>query len=233
MSPATDTHFLEVRGLTLPREELASSLRVAAKPVWRAQLFELIDEAEKLACPKACYKCLHPEFLSDDEVKLGDQVLKSRTLTMAFQKAMEWQGGMLFPFAVTCGTELNDWAAAQQTGLPAYWAQEIAECAMQFAVNKLESVLKQEKGSLSRIEPGIPADWPLTEQGSLFNILGDGPAKIGIQLSELFLMTPFKSVSGIYFLTERFLSPCSYCLFQCERKNGRTCWHRGPNLKES
>ena len=161
MSSCSKLHFLDIRDLCLPREELAASLKVLQKPLWREQLYALMDEAEKIARPKVCWIESRPEFISGDELVLEGCKIHSRTLVMAFQKAMEWQDGLVFPFVATCGKELDEWYSNAPTGLPAFWAQAIAEYAMQLAVKTIETELKGKKGVLSRIEPGIPADWLL------------------------------------------------------------------------
>jgi hypothetical protein len=61
------------------------------------------------------------------------------------------------------------------------------------------------------MSPGRLEDWPLTEQESLFALLGDTEAKIGVRLTGSMLMYPTKSVSGILFSTEERFETCQLC----------------------
>ena len=59
--------------------------------------------------------------------------------------------------------------------------------------------------------PGSLADWPITQQQQLFSLFGDVEAKIGVRLTDSFLMLPMKSVSGVYFPTETSFESCRLC----------------------
>ena len=61
------------------------------------------------------------------------------------------------------------------------------------------------------MNPGSLPDWPITEQAKLFSLLGDVKALIGVTLTESMLMLPTKSVSGVYFETERNFENCELC----------------------
>lgn len=217
---------VELPAITFPKEALARRLRVSGHARREAELFALIDDAEPIARPKAL--CLRLEPCTEgDTVAFGTHRMQSRTLAHTLEKALRWEGGSgsAFPFLATCGRELEHWAAIQPAGLRAYWAQILLDMALQFAVRELEHRLRAAfPGALSRIEPGIPADWPITEQGTLFHILEGGADALGITLNELCVMQPLNSLSGIFFFTERLLSPCAYCLFRCDKRQGHTCW---------
>ena len=70
---------------------------------------------------------------------------------------------------------------------------------------------REPSGKLSRMNPGSLPDWPLSEQKPLFAVLGEGPAKIGVQLKDSFLMVPVKTVSGIFFPAEEKFESCQLC----------------------
>jgi cobalamin-dependent methionine synthase I len=72
----------------------------------------------------------------------------------------------------------------------------------------------QGKGVTVRFSPGY-CDWTVEEQAKLFKLLETD--LIGVELSDSFLMTPRKSVSGIFGLTSTPSSkstrynPCAHC----------------------
>ncbi len=225
MPKEPDLH-IELRNAVFPREELARRLRVAGHARREAELFALIDDAEPIARPKALCLRLEPR-IEGGSVAFGPHRTQSGTLARTLEKALLWEGGSgsAFPFLATCGRELEHWASLQPTGLRAYWAQILLDMALQFAVRELENRLRTAfPGELSRIEPGIPADWPITEQETLFHILEGGADTLGVTLNDFCVMQPLKSLSGIFFFTERLLSPCTYCLFRCDKRQGHTCW---------
>lgn len=88
--------------------------------------------------------------------------------------------------------------------LEQFWAEEIKLLAAREAVLYLHDNLLEhyQVGQMFRMNPGSLHDWPLSEQKPLFALLGSGPATIGVQLKDSFLVTPLKSVSGIWFPTE-------------------------------
>ena len=59
--------------------------------------------------------------------------------------------------------------------------------------------------------PGSLPDWPIEEQESLFAVLGDTQASIGVALSESLMMVPEHSVSGVVFPTEARFESCQLC----------------------
>ena len=61
------------------------------------------------------------------------------------------------------------------------------------------------------MNPGSLADWPLREQRALFRLLGDVEAAVGVTLTPSLLMTPTKSVSGIFFPSEETFASCQLC----------------------
>jgi hypothetical protein len=61
------------------------------------------------------------------------------------------------------------------------------------------------------MNPGSLPDWPLSEQRPLFTLLGENPGTIGVELMDSFLMTPVKSVSGMWFPTEERFESCQLC----------------------
>ena len=119
----------------------------------------------------------------------------------------------VFAFVATCGTELDVWARAIDDMLFQYWGDAIKEMALRSATQVLHRHLTDcfELGKTATMAPGSLADWPLPQQRPLFTILGDVQGAIGVELSDSFLMTPNKSVSGVRFPTEEDFASCQLC----------------------
>ena len=118
-----------------------------------------------------------------------------------------------FPFVVTCGTELADWAESIEGTLEAFWADAIMEEALDAALDAVTEhmVRRYDLGQTSMMNPGSLTDWPIEQQANLFRILGDASARIGMRLMERFLMVPIKSISGLRFPSEVRFENCQLC----------------------
>jgi len=173
-----------------------------------ADFKSLLKEAQEIANPKAIYRMAYIEAKDERQVIIDGITLSSRVLRINLDTSQH-----VFPFLGTCGIELEDWANSIEDMLMGYWAESIKELALMAALTKLESHLKEtyQPGHISTMSPGSLEDWPINEQVPLFNILGNTKDRIGVQLTDSYLMIPTKSVSGIRFeLTESFES-CQLC----------------------
>ncbi len=234
------TRTLELPPFAIPRDVLAEKLRVANSERKREELNAMIDTVESLARPAVYCRRLEPVFEGEEAVVLGGHRVASPTLNKVLRKALPLNDGSsaVFAFAATCGQEATDWGAAQEFGLPTFWAQTILEHGMYELTAGLEAELGKlcDNAAISTIEPGIPADWPLSAQIGLFEILGGASEDFGIRINDQSLMLPFRYLAGICFFTKRILPSCSYCHFtDCNRKRGG-CWRlqalkrRAPDL---
>jgi len=127
----------------------------------------------------------------------------------------------VFPYLATSGRELYDWTNSKEDMLENYWANEISQMALRKAEKVLLDHLKitYGLGRTASMNPGSLDDWPITAQRSLFNLLGDPMAAIGVELTDSMLMLPNQSVSGIRFASEEGYSNCELCPRGC-------CTHR-------
>jgi len=144
----------------------------------------------------------------EDSVIVENVRLKSRILRVNLEQAQR-----VFPYVVTCGMELEDWANRIDDVLQRFWAETIKEMVLRVAHTAMEEHLinQYQPGSLSRMSPGSLADWPIQEQRPLFKILGNPVDSIGVRLTESMLMIPTKSVSGLRFPTEESFESCLLC----------------------
>jgi hypothetical protein len=171
-------------------------------------LEKLIEEARTIAKPRAIYKVAFIESRGYDHVVMEGIEFKSRVLAVNLEKAHR-----AFPFAATCGMELENWEKSYTDRLARHWIEAIKGVALGQALRAFENHLEEKflPGQTSMMNPGSILDWPIQEQKPLFKLLGDVKAATGIELTGELLMIPSMSVSGIRFQTEQRFESCQLC----------------------
>ena len=187
---------------------LKQKLHIKEGSPYLTDLIHLADEAASIGRPKALYKLAFIDEKGEDSVIVENVRLKSRILRVNLEIAQR-----VFPYVVTCGMELEDWANRIEDVLQRFWAETIKEMVLRVAHGAMEEHLMNhyQPGRLSRMSPGSLADWPIQEQRPLFKILGNPVDSIGVRLTDSMLMIPTKSVSGIRFPTEESFESCLLC----------------------
>lgn len=173
------------------------------------QIKDLVNQAQQIATPKTIFREAHVSGKKEQSVIIEGVEFTSRVLRVNLEDAYR-----VFPFLVTCGTELKNWAeTVVQSPLEKYWAEEIMEQALRAGEQWLLSRIKSEfnLGKFSRMTPGSLEDWPLESQRQLFQLLDANPKSIGVRLTDDYLMVPAKSTSGICFPLEFDFSSCQLC----------------------
>jgi hypothetical protein len=190
------------------RAALLKRLRIKEGSHYVGDVQRLADEAQTIARPKALYKVAFIDARDDDAVVIDGVKLTSRVLCVNLEPVHR-----VFPYVATCGVELDVWAHAQDDMLYQYWADVIKEMALREAVQTLNEHMTEQYGlgKMAAMAPGSLADWPLPQQRPLFTILGDVKGAIGVELSDSFLMTPNKTVSGLRFATADDFASCQLC----------------------
>ncbi|RPI56199.1 MAG: vitamin B12 dependent methionine synthase [Chloroflexi bacterium] len=189
-------------------EGLKRKLRVRDGGGWADRFTRLVQEAEAIARPRALYGVAYVDSRSEGSVVVDGITLNSRVLRVNLENAHR-----VFPFLATCGTELHEWAAAQEDVLQRYYADEIAEAALRQALSFLREHLNEgyRLGRTSTMSPGSLPDWPIQAQRPLFALIGKAEELLGVRLTDSLLMVPSKSVSGIRFPTEQTFASCQLC----------------------
>jgi len=131
----------------------------------------------------------------------------------------------VFPYIVTCGVELDTVAISQNDVLAGYMLDGLKELALRQAIEYLKKHLAETYGldteRMSTMNPGSGNRnvWPIGQQRQLFRLLGDVEGLVGVRLTDSFLMTPNKTVSGILFPTEVPFVSCQLCTREnCPRR---------------
>lgn len=127
-------------------------------------------------------------------------------------------------FAATAGDHIDKVMkeVARDDVFKEYLVSAIGSCIVEKTGDYMETILQTELGALShtrRFSPGY-CGWPLSDQKAIFHLLGGSPCNI--RLSEYFLMTPIKSISGIIGIGERVESR----LYGCAICNMQSCYKR-------
>ena len=211
-----ESTILDAGPFEVDLEQLKKNLRIKEGTEMVEKLGSMVQEAKKIARPKVCYRIAYVESKGDDHVMIEGIRFTSRILRVNLDKVFR-----VFPYVASCGRELEEWSKSADGILEQFWAEEIKVLAVRGTIRYLHEYLtdRYQPGQMSRMNPGSLPDWPLSEQKPLFSLLGSGPATIGVLLNDSFLMTPVKSVSGVWFPTEEKFESCQLC--QREKCPGR------------
>jgi hypothetical protein len=185
---------------------LADRLRLQGENLKLAEV--LLEETLPLISGKAIFRTCYVDSKSESEVTVNGVSLKSKVLRKHLEKVER-----VFAYVVTIGGGLEEKAQACSDALRKYYYDEIGNVAVVKARDYLKEHLQSRfriKG-LSTLGPGQLQDWPLEGQRAVFSLLGDVRGAIGVKLTESLLMTPAKSLSGLYFPTETTFFACGLC----------------------
>ena len=191
----------------LDHEEIKTRLHMERRGNW-SQVQSLINSAQTLIEAKAAYRVCYIEERLDDTIRIDGVYLKSKVLRKNLDHVER-----VFPFVLTIGGALEEEARACNDILQQYYLDSIGNEGLAMVRSYLEEHLRSRYAltTLSSMSPGSLEDWAIENQGPLFSILGDVPGAIGVNLEKSHVMTPFKSISGIYFPTEIPFYSCQLC----------------------
>ena len=187
---------------------LLKTLRVDEASPDGKSVLALVEAAVAIGRPKAMYKQAFIEDTGEQHVTIDGIRFDSRILRINMDGVHR-----VFPYVVTCGTELDEWSMTVEGMLEEYWADKIKEVILTTAFRDFTArlVSAYSMGTTAVMNPGSLEDWPIREQRKLFNLLGDPQEAIGVELTDSYLMIPTKSISGIRFATEITFENCQLC----------------------
>jgi hypothetical protein len=197
-------------------KKIAGELNIKPGSSRESNLNQLIDEAVRIARPKAMYKIVTVEVLQDAQVLLDKQPFNSRILCINLREVHR-----AFPYIITSGIELYQWKNTIEDPFTGYLVDTITSFVLGETRDMMMSHLSDQYGlgKIATMNPGSLEDWPLQAQIPLFALLGDPQEAIGVSLTESLLMIPRQTVSGILFETDTDFVNCQLC----PREN---CTHR-------
>jgi len=201
-------HVLENISIKLSPEKVIKGLRLNKERYSSSDIQELIETAESLIRPKACYEVAYISEKGKDKVKIDGVIFSSRVLRKNLDEVER-----VFPYIITIGKSLEDKASSSNDLLKQYYLETMGDMVLGLIEKHLEKHLKKHYGlkKLSSMSPGSLKDWPITEQKPLFSLFRAEKDQIGVKLTEHMLMIPRKSISGIYFPTEVTFLSCQLC----------------------
>jgi hypothetical protein len=198
---------------TLDREEIKSQLAIRPGSKYEASLEKILDDVEKIARPKAIYQVSYVKSLGIDTVTIEDTVFHSQAMRLNLEKIHR-----IFPFIVTCGTEVADTPIEKDDPLEDYWLRVISLSLVRISMEHLRQTVQDLYGltNLSAMNPGSAEAgvWPIEEQPSLFGLFGGEQVveqAIGVRLLPSYFMTPDMSASGILFPSDSTYVNCQLC----------------------
>jgi hypothetical protein len=188
--------------------ELLARLYISEGDADAAAVGKLVDWARSVMNPKAAYDVCYVGAKGADTVNIGGVHFTSRVLRTNLDQIHR-----VFPYLVTCGKELEVQPNITGDLMEFYWLDEIKHVALGAAYGYMQKHITKtyRPGKMSHMSPGSLEDWPITQQAQLFSLFGDSEEKIGVRLTESYLMLPTKSVSGIFFPAATSFESCQLC----------------------
>lgn len=170
---------------------------------------ELLASSAETARPCAMFSRA-PVTVSGESVGINGVTIRN-----AFLAGKLRESPYAVPYVATCGTELEEWSVSLSDPLERYWADTIKLLYLGKARNALYEEVKKScfpgVKNLSSLNPGSLKEWPLQGQVSLFSMLGGVTPDIGVRLTDSLLMLPPKTISGIFFSSEKEYENCMLC----------------------
>lgn len=199
--------ILEKVPVKLNSEKISKSLRIRSGED-RSRIESLLEKAKSLIHARAVYKTAYIEMKLEKAVVIDGVRLTSRILRKNLDQV--WR---IFPYVVTIGDELAEMSGKVDDLLERFWLDFIGNVALSSAQEYLRDLLRSRYDiqSMSCMNPGSLPDWPIEQQRALFTILGDSGSAIGVRLLASLVMQPTKSLSGIFFPTEKTFYNCQLC----------------------
>lgn len=192
----------------LNSEQLFNSLHIKPDSPFAEKVEQLIDEALKIGRPKIAYKLAYIDNKGEDFVVVEGIKFSSRVLRINLEETYK-----VVPYIVTCGVELEQWGKNYNDVFDNFITDTIMEAAVRSARRKVLSQIDAEFNLSNTVtmNPGSLPDWPIKEQKPLFTLLGNVESLIGVKLMDSYLMSPIKTVSGLYFSKKGGFESCQLC----------------------
>lgn len=218
--------------ITLDPERLTRELMPGKDP--RPELIEAAEEAiaqaRTLLRPAAAYDWYDVRSVSEAGIVL-DALGRNVALQIGPRADLLQDARRVMLGVVTIGRELDDHAQALRNRgnhLASYMIDSVGVVALAEVSQTLRQMVEDHAAELewgvgASMSPGSLAEWPLSGQRDICSLL-DLEA-IELELTEDFLLRPFKSVSmvigiGPGYSAKKVGSVCRFCLHQ------KTCWRR-------
>ena len=170
----------------------------------------LIERVRACARPRALYRSCRVGKLQNDRVWIDGVQFTSRTLANLLRPV-----DRVYVYVVTGGRELEAGVRPDGKTIEKLALDVVGNVILRSSSEALEEHLAQhvQLEKIGRIGPGAGDGllWPVDQQASLFELLGDTKAAIGVELTADCMMLPMKSLSGLLFETQTDFCDCQLC----------------------
>lgn len=212
-----------LQSLALPEEDiyLAMGYRGAVpEENICALVAEVYAEIVSLSVPRYMFQTLEASLESKQQVRVGDVTFSPGGIIGSYLSGLTH----VCLFVATAGQEYDDYLhrlKAEGDIVKEYVADSIGSVIAEYGV----TLLAEELGRDCDLRHSLPyspgyCGWDICEQRKLFSLFPSQPC--GIRLSDSFLMSPVKSVSGFFGLGKE-LHPQPY---RCEICMNKHCYKR-------
>lgn len=208
---------IEGCGISFTADDVLRSLGMPSNHRFSVPTRKLLEQTKELARPKALYMDFPIEKRTEKMIKAGELCLHSDRLAENMRESAK-----VYPFLCTCGAELADFAETLTDISDIFAFDAIMEFYSRLMVLRVREVIRGElpEGFVPRRDyPGDLWGWEIRELKKLFDSFGDAAAEIGVSLSEYYMMTPLKSVSGVFYGVQETEKECAVCtVADCPRR---------------
>jgi len=199
---------------------------IAPEPLVSDALQTLFLQIQKEIRPE-CTFVIKEGFIRGPEVMIDSVALRSGDSINSLLKNSD----CFALFAATAGwrfQQIIDEVKEEGDPLKIYLLDIVGSWIAEKAGDCMEKYLEDEIGGVAhtnRFSPGY-CGWHLSGQEQLFSLMGGNPCDIS--LSEVFLMTPIKSISGIIGIGEQV----SRKVYACDICELETCYKKSKTISE-
>jgi hypothetical protein len=168
---------------------------------------ELIDIVLPVAKPKALIKVVCVDHKTPETLQIDGVEFDSKLVRVNLDPVET-----AFVCMTTIGTEVE--AIEQPKEVMKKFCLDAMKNHLLFAATAYLRKFLQDNyqtGTLTNLNPGETASFPIAQQRKIFEIIGDVEGYIGVHLSENCALIPTKSHSGIYFSTAVEFISCRLC----------------------
>jgi len=201
--------FVEDFDFSISKEDVLKHFKMAPDHAYGEHIGELLEAVMPLARPRFFYFETPLDEVTVEGVTIQGVTFESRVLAKNLADKE-----VVYPYLATSGGELIDYIEANDLELV---DQLYVDAVMEMLVNKASLTLDRRltnelpQGMIAAVNPGSLVDWSITEQQKMFELFGDASKRLGVTLSQSSLMSPIKSVSGIYYPSDTFFDNCVLC----------------------
>ncbi len=191
------------------RAAFEHEVRADAYPELEGEIDRYLERALPLAHPVGLLRVAYVGERDGQRVEFGGQWFESATLVRNLDGL-----NRVFAYLTTCGRPLFNLDIADLDPFASVWHETLKLMAVRDAATWICEFVRSEFDvpKLSSMNPGSGDAhiWPIAQQHELFAVLCEA-SNIGVELTESALMVPDKTISGIFFPSERAYSNCESC----------------------